>query len=229
MRLGFPLPEPPPLRIIGPVPMDKRETAIILTFLAVAIPVSMFVIGWWTAAAMFLHHTFDFPEERIWTFAFGGLAIGILIVGIRWRRWPGEFYRYPLWITIPVYIFWSLLATAILMGLPLVPLVVGTTAGIYIGRRAAHAGVDSPTMRHHARHAAMFTAVVTGLIALAMGLLALKDQHTLTVLLRFFGFGWLGATLWGRALVVAIAIPILAVIQYLLTRGAALWAHRALH
>jgi len=206
--------------------MRKREATLIITFISVAVPLSSFVLCWWTAAALYLHGVFSFPEHLIWAGAGIGLAAGVVLVIARWRRWVAEFYRYPAWLFIPVYLFWSLLATALLMGMPLAILVVGTLAGSYVGRRAAHAAADEPSLRRQARLAAFLTAAVTCAISLAMGLLALEDQHTLVVLLRLFGLGWLGATALGRAIVVAVAVPALTGVQYFLTHAAATRAYR---
>lgn len=205
--------------------MRRREALLIVTFISVAMPLSSFVLGWWTAAALYLYGVFSFPEQLIWAGAGVGLGAGILLVIVRRRRWVAEFYSYPAWLLVPVYLFWSLLATALLMGLPLAILAVGALAGCYIGRQAAHAAAGQTSIRRQACRVSIFTASVTGAVSLGMGLLALQDRHTLMVLLRLFGLGTLGTTAGGRGFVVAVAVPVLGVTQYLLTRGAALWAH----
>ena len=87
------------------------------------------------------------------------------------------------------------------------------------GSSSCGGGADS--FHRDARNAALFTAVVTAIAYVFLGILAVQDQHTLRTLLSFVGVGGLAATTAGRIGVVALAVPALAAVEYYLTRVSA--------
>jgi len=87
------------------------------------------------------------------------------------------------------------------------------------GSSSCGGGADS--FHRDARNAALFTAVVTAIAYVFLGILAVQDQHTLRTLLSFVGVGGLAATTAGRICVVALAVPALAAVEYYLTRVSA--------
>lgn len=124
------------------------------------------------------------------------------------------------------YLFWSVIALAFSMGLPIGNLALGSLAGLYIGRRAHHHGMAPSLFKRQAQWAGLFTAGVIGFISVAMGLLAVQERETMQILLGLIGLSQLAATASGRWVLVAMAVPVLIAMQYWLTRIMASWGFK---
>jgi hypothetical protein len=123
-----------------------------------------------------------------------------------------------------LYVFWSAIATALLMGLPVLNLLLGTLAGGYAGRRFHHEAGKPLSPNKAARNTGIFTALVTGSEALAIGILALRENMIANIVGKFTG-GHL-SNLSGAIAMIAMAAygAALMAVQYILTRTAALTA-----
>jgi hypothetical protein len=125
---------------------------------------------------------------------------------------------------IIAYLFWSAIAVALVMGLPLLNIVLGMLAGLYIGRKQLHEETARDSFTKTAWRVSLFTALVTGLEALPIGLLGLKEglakemPGSVTVLSR-----WLTTGPLGIAIVIMLSLTLM-VIQFLCTRTAAKFA-----
>jgi len=200
--------------------LSRAESILIALFVSIACPLSTFVLAWWGS-------TFVTMSERIVTYsALTGLGLGLLLLVVCLRRWIHNFYAVRSILTLLAYLFWSVIALAFFMGLPVGNLVLGSLAGLYIGRKAQHQGLATPLFQHQARWVGLFTATVVGFISVAMGLLAIQERETMQVILGLVGLSRLAATPTGRVVLVAIAVPVLIGIQYWLTRVAASWGFR---
>ena len=223
--------------------MSKTESPLVGVFLCLTVPFVFFVAGWWGSAGLYLYHVVAIPEKGIAACAFAGLALGIAVTVLFLKRWVAGFYAMPVVVAVPFYLFWFAVMTAFFMGVPLGNVALGALVGLYVGRRARlsshgeaaaiEGGSGSPeggssscgggadSFHRDARNAALFTAVVTAIAYVFLGILAVQDQHTLRTLLSFVGVGGLAATTAGRICVVALAVPALAAVEYYLTRVSA--------
>lgn len=195
--------------------MSKTESIVIAVFLCIAGPFTSFVIAWWGSVLL------GITEKSIPVWALTGLVLGIVVVALGLHRWVRAFYSTPKVLVIPLYLFWSAVALAFFMGLPVGLLMLGCLAGLYIGRKARHICIPAAEFNKDARKAAVFTTAVTGLASSAMGALAIQEAHTMQQLLAFVHLGSLAQTAAGRTMLVVLAVPILMGIQYWLTNKAA--------
>lgn len=200
--------------------LSRTESILIAVFVSIACPFSTFVVAWWGS-------TFVTRSERMVMYsALTGLGLGLLLLTVRLKRWIAKFYSVRSALTVLAYLFWSVIALASFMGLPIGNLVLGSLAGLYIGRQAQHQALATPLFKRQARRVGLFTATIVGFISVAMGLLAIQERETMQVILGFVGLSRLAATDTGRVVLVVIAVPMLIAIQYWLTRIAASWGFR---
>jgi hypothetical protein len=162
--------------------MNKREQIIVGLLAGFLCPYLAFVLFWWTAAALTLYKILPISDRGIFVAARAGLALGIILDGICLKHWIACFYHAKYRFLVPVYLFCSLIAVASFMGLPLGNLVMGTLAGVYVGRRMHHAQREPGAMVLSARRACIFAAAVTGLEALPISILALKEGWVMRLL-----------------------------------------------
>ena len=200
--------------------LSRTERAIVV--------VSLFLAGPPTALAVLVAagNLLALPERTVMYLGCAGLAAGVVLAAALLRRGAAGVYTLGKALTVPIYLLWSLMATAVFMGLPIGLVAVGALAGLYVGRRSRHAAAPEEALARSARQVGLLTAAVTGLIALAMGVLAVGEQRSMQGLLGLVGLAGLAATAAGRAVLVAVAVPALAAVQFGLTRRAALWAYR---
>ena len=195
--------------------MGKGERVIVSVFVCVIIPLSFFFAGWWGSALL------GMPEGAITRCAFGGLALGIAVVVLRLRWMVAGFYRAPTVVVLVTYLLGCVVALGLLMGVPIGVIVVGVLAGLYTGRRACHHNSNAMLWAKTARAVGLFTATVTGVVCVAMGLLAIEEQRTMQAVLSLVGVEQLAATVTGRIVLVCLAVPGLTVLQYWLTKKTA--------
>lgn len=202
--------------------MPRAERVLIATFLLVAGPFSFFIAGWWGSATLGMTGLVPMSESGIAVSALAGLAIGLVVVLLRLKPWLAGFYNVPIFLAALVYLFWSAVATGLFMGLPVGVLVLGTLAGLYVGRRARHIDLGKVTvLEKGSRRAGLFTAAVVGFVSIAMGALAVGDAHTMQAILSLVGLDSLAESVAGRIALVAVAVSALIAAQYWLTRGTA--------
>jgi hypothetical protein len=200
--------------------LSRTESILIALFVSIACPFSTFILGWWGSA-------FVSSSEKVIKFsALTGLGLGLLLLVVCLRRWIHSFYAVSSILTVSAYLCWSVIALASLMGLPVGNLVLGSLAGLYIGRKAHHQGIATSLFERQARWVGLFTATVVGFISVAMGMRAIQERATMQVILGFVGLSRLAATETGRVVLVAIAVPALIAIQYWLTYVAASWGFK---
>jgi hypothetical protein len=200
--------------------LGRTESILIGLFLSIACSLSTFVVAWWGS-------TFVTMSERIVTYsALTGLGLGLFLLVVCLRRWIRNFYAVRSILTLAAYLFWSVIALGFFMGLPIGNLVLGSLAGLYIGRQAQHQALATPLFQRQARRVSLFTATVIGFISVAMGLLAIQERETMQVILGLVGLRRLAATGTARIVLVVIAVPMLIAIQYWLTRVMASWGFR---
>lgn len=200
--------------------MNKTESVLIAVFLCIACPFTFFVFG------VLIFFELRAPESVALYCTLAGLGLGIIIVISKLKHWISTFYTTRKILAVPLYLFWCAVALSLFMGLPIGVIVLGALGGLYIGRQSHHKTIESSLFKKEALKVSLFTAAVTGFALLAMGLLAIQEQRTMQAILFIFGLQNLAATAIGRTILVAMAVPLLIVIQYWLTKRMAYWGFR---
>jgi hypothetical protein len=201
--------------------MSKTESILVGAVIGVLCPYLVFVLFWWTTAGLAIFEVVRIPERAIAVAAFTGLALGILFDILWLRRWIARCFRASLRLLLPLYLACSAVAVASFMGLPVGNLILGTLAGVYAGRRERHAGGDVESLARAARRTGFFTAAVTGVEALLIGLLALREESVWHALQTGFGIGQTTVTVLHKLTLVIVLSLALAIFQFWCTRAAA--------
>jgi hypothetical protein len=206
--------------------VSRWEKALIGAMLGAAVPFTLLVIGWWGSASLLMTGALRVSDAEISVAAGVGLSLGLLFDLAFLRRWIAVFYRADLRLLVPVYLFWTAIATAFFMGLPMGNLLLGSAAGVYAGRRAANTAMPEPDAWGLVTRTSLFAAGVTSAAALGIGLLAAREPYTLAPFRRLLGLDQASAILTADLAIVAMAVVLIAAIQFWLTRLSAAVAMR---
>ncbi|NIM95647.1 MAG: hypothetical protein GTO18_18260 [Anaerolineales bacterium] len=206
--------------------MSRVERYLIGIIVGILCPATLFILFWWTSAALLIFGILPLPNEAIVVSSFIGLILGILL-DIRYlKSWVDKFYTLDARLLAIFYIFWSAAALGLFMGLPIGNLIWGTLAGVYVGRRGFHAQSEESDLRNNAKYVGILTASLTGIESLVIGLLALQDAfllETVEAITRTEPGSLSGSTGVIFALIVGF---IIAILQFTLTYYTALFAYR---
>ena len=204
--------------------MSRRESTVVGFVVGILCPASFFVLWWWVAAALSHYRVLPIPESGIAIAAFTGLGIGIVLDIFHLKKWITRFYNADVKLIILVYLFWSVIAVALFMGLPFGNLALGILAGLYVGRKQYHAGASEDYFTKAARNVSIFTALVTSVEALPIGLGALSEAVVAQALRSVVGLDQSAtAGSVGVVLVGAVCVALL-MVQFWCTRTAAVLA-----
>lgn len=165
--------------------MSKLESSIVGIFLGGACVWLSFVACWWTAAIVHMHVE-GVSVKMVMAAALTGLLLGIVLDVLFLRRWIRRFYAARLWLLAIVYGALCVVAEASFMGLPVGTFALGLLAGAYAGRRQIYNPSDD-TSEHGLRRVVFFTALLTAVAALPIGLLALQEQSVAEWFPRILG------------------------------------------
>jgi hypothetical protein len=204
----------------------RKEYYLIGFTIGIVIPLLTFVLFWWPIAALAIYHVASVPDNYIAMFAIAGLAAGIILDFLYLKRLIPFFYNFHLLIMISLYLCCSVIAVAFFMGFPLGNLLLGMLAGIYIGRRCHFKDLNRAAFTVVAKKTSRFTALVTALEALPIGLLMLQEDYLLAAINLFIGFRLFSTSLLQDIFVIVILCLILFGIQFLLTKWTATMAFR---
>jgi len=155
--------------------VNKTESIIVGSLVGLACPLSFLVLGWWITAALSMYDVILIGESGIAAAALTGFCMGILLDVFFLRMWIVNLYSISLKLMVPLYLFWSMAALALFMGLPFGNLVLGTLAGAYVGRKEYHAPASEEVFRKAARSVSILAGLVTSGEALPIGALGLKE------------------------------------------------------
>jgi len=196
--------------------VTKTESIVVSLTVGILCPLLLFVLCWWATAALATY--LPIPERWIAVAALSGLASGIGLDVLYLKKWIPHFYSADVKLLVLVYLFCSAIAAAFCMGLPLGNVVLGTLAGVYVGRRAYHATQSRESFSKTARKVGLFTALVTGAWALWIGLLALDEEMVIELLQGVVGLSRVMiAGPVGVGLVILLCVALM-VVQYWCTR-----------
>jgi hypothetical protein len=167
--------------------MSKTESTIVGVFLAGICPLLVFVVCWWTAAAVVLAHVPGVSVNMVIAAAMSGLVVGIVLDLLLLRKWIRRFYTASFWLMAAIYGALCVVAVAFFMGLPFGTFGLGLLAGIYAGRRQHHAAAAGAAVRRGLRRVALFAALLTAGASLPIGILVLQERSVLELLGKILG------------------------------------------
>lgn len=198
--------------------LDKREYYIIGTSLALLTPFVVFVLFWWSIAALEIFNILAISENIIAMVAVTGLAIGIVLDIIYLKKWTPKFYEMNRVLSILLYFFCSFMAVAFFMGFPIGNLFLGFLAGVYVGRKWHYLNGDQTTFSSVSKNVSIFSAFVTSIEALLIGLLALHDESVIYSINQTLGYVLFNANKLVDVALILILCGILFWIQFFVTR-----------
>lgn len=176
--------------------MKKTEKILIGILLFILIPVSFFFLGWWFSAIIYLIKVFPINSLIMTNLPFICLGIGFIITVSFITNFIKKFYSVDLRLLIFIFLGWSFIVLAFFMGLPVGNLLLGSVAGIYIGRKIYHQNKDNGISNDITIKTAYLTSFVTAGLSIFVGILSSFKYVLLIILVSI----------------------ILGVIQYFLTR-----------
>ena len=201
--------------------LSSLERTAVGLVIGVLCSAGLAVAGWWSSAAVTVCGVWPLSEASIAAAAFTGLGLGLMLDVVFLRRWVAGFYTWDGRLLAVLYLVGSAVAVAWFMGLPQGNALWGSLAEAYVGRRLRHQRLGRAAFRQAAYRVGFFTAAVTGVEALPIGLLSLQEGIVIDGLRTIVG--WTDheiAAAPGVTLVVLLCL-LLMVIQMGLTWAAA--------
>ena len=195
--------------------MGRIEILIIKSFLWIFIPFAVFILFWWTSYILTIYNFFSLTENQIAYIAISGLVIGLFLVFSIRKMLLSNFYYIQNWILILIYLFYSVVAFASMMGLPLGNLVLGGIAGFYIGRKIKYNKLNPQI---HFKKTCLFTTIVTGFWVLVICMLVLNESEVFLFFERNFQLTQGIVVVPILILIIISTILIMGVLQFYLTR-----------
>jgi hypothetical protein len=183
-------------------------------------PVIGLMVGWWGTAAVL-------PERGVVIAALCGLGLGLVLDALFLRRAMARADAAPFWLWGAAYIFYSIGAFGVLMGVPVLVALLGLPAGLLLGGRLSRQGATGDQVRQAARHASAFTTAVLAIACVASATIALLDPYTAGNLEGMLGLPFKVTTGMIVALIVIGGAGLLAV-HWVLTGAAVRWSHARL-
>ena len=117
-----------------------------------------------------------FGTEVLEAWALWSLVPGVAIDVVFLKKWVRNAYKMNSKILAVIYIFYSVVAIGMGMGVPLFNFALVIMAGIYIARRMHFAGADEETCRRAFKRTAVFCAAVMVFICCLIALWAIAGQ-----------------------------------------------------
>ena len=119
--------------------------------------------------------------------------------------------------SILLYLICSFMAVAFFMGFPIGNLLLGFLAGVYVGRKWHQLNSDHATFSSASKKVSIFSAFVTSIEALPIGVLALQEESIIDFINRIFGFVLFNKNIIQDIVFILILCIILFWIQYSIT------------
>jgi hypothetical protein len=199
--------------------MNTIEKTVLKIIFGSVLPILLFLAGWWASFRLV-------QESMVIVFALSGLALGILLDVLFLNKWFQNPYQTRTIILILIYFFYSVGIFGFFMGIPVFNLLTGLAAGIFAGRKAHHDHESVTAFKSKIVKVSTFTTVIMGVICVLSTAIALQDPtdtaRNLEGMLRMRPFTITTAMIIG---IILIGGTLLAVLQYWLTRQAALAAY----
>jgi len=158
--------------------------------------------------------------------AISGLCIGILIDIIFLKKWIPKFYEINKSLSISIYLLCSFIAVAFFMGLPIGNIILGIFAGIYVGRKSHYLHKSKNLFLSTSKNVSLFTAFITSLEALPIGLLALQDDSIIDLINQSIGIKLFTINIIIDMLLILMLCLMLFLLQYILTKKATIKSYQ---
>ena len=205
--------------------MSKLETVLVGVFVGAACPLLAFVGCWWSAAVLHMHIP-EVPLSAVIASALTGLCLGVLLDVFLLRRWVRRFYQASVWLMAMLFLSLDVVAVGFFMGLPLGTLALGTLAGLYMGRRARHAGRGPSRAVDSVRVTALTAAAATAAAAFPIGIIAIRERDIAIFLGSLTALSPDDLRGLGGMALIGLLCAVLFLLQYGLARNAGLVAYR---
>jgi hypothetical protein len=117
-----------------------------------------------------------FGKEALGPWVLWSLVPGVIIDAIFLKKWVRNAYQINNKVLAGIYLFYSVVALGMGMGLPILNFVLGIMAGVYIARKMHFLGSDEQSRNQAFRKTAMFCAVVMAFMCCLMTLLGIVGK-----------------------------------------------------
>jgi len=149
--------------------VGKIESVILGIFFGF-VPIVFCFLATMVTASIFL------GKEALGPWVLWSLVPAIIIDAIFLKKWVRRAYHINNKVLAGIYLFYSVVALGLGMGLPVFNFVLGIMAGVYIARRMHFVGVDEESRKQGFKKTAVFTAVVMALMCCLITLWAIAGK-----------------------------------------------------
>ena len=117
-----------------------------------------------------------FGKEAFGPWVLWSLVPGIILDAIFLKKWVRKAYQINNKVLAGIYLFYSVVALGMGMGVPILNFVLGIMAGVYIARKMHFLGSDEQSRNQAFRKMALFCAVVMVLMCCLITLWAIAGK-----------------------------------------------------
>lgn len=149
--------------------LRKIESVILGILLGVGPP------GFCLLATLVIASIF-FGTKVLGPWALWSLVPGVIIDIVFLKKWVRGAYKINNKALAAIYLFYSVVALGMGMGVPLFNFALGIAAGVYSARRIHFAGVDEQRRKKYFKKTAVFCAVIMALMCCLITLWAIAGQ-----------------------------------------------------
>ncbi|MHC4109651.1 MAG: hypothetical protein ACYSUY_01160 [Planctomycetota bacterium] len=149
--------------------MSKIETLILGMFLG-CMPLVICLVG----TVFFTAVVFGTQVLEAW--ALWSLLPGVAIDVVFLKKWVRNAYKINSKILAAIYIFYSVIAIGMCMGIPIFHFAICIAAGLYIARKMHFIGADEQTRKQAFKRMAFFCGAVMALICCLVTLWAIASR-----------------------------------------------------
>jgi len=196
--------------------MGKFEKFSITIIFGAVMPVFLFLAGWWGSIGRV-------SENMISVAALAGLASGVMVDILFFRKWLRNVYDTDMKILMIIYLFYSICIFGFFMGVPVFNLLAGIVGGMFAGRKLYYDNASINKVKCNIKRLCSFTSAVMLAICLASAYFALKDPgDTARNLEGMFNIGKFSINTGIVVGIIVIGGFALIIFQYWLTKKAAM-------
>jgi ABC-type multidrug transport system fused ATPase/permease subunit len=149
--------------------MGKIESLILGMFFGF-VPIVFCFLATMVIASIF------FGKEALGPWVLWSLVPGVIIDAIFLKKWVRRAYQINNKVLAGIYLFYSVVALGMGMGIPILNFVLGIMAGAYIARRMHFHQADEQSRNQAFRKTAVFCAVVMAIMCCLMTLLGIVGK-----------------------------------------------------
>jgi hypothetical protein len=115
-------------------------------------------------------------KEALGPWVLWSLVPGIIIDAIFLKKWVRKAYQINNKVLAGIYLFYSVVALGMGMGVPILNFVLGILAGVYIARKMHFLGSDEQSRNQALKKTALFCAVVMAIMCCLITLWAIAGK-----------------------------------------------------